>query len=185
MEPRTDLELVDDVRSGNRRAYTELMRRHQEKIYWVARRMVRTHADADDIVQETFIKAFLSLGDFRGEAGFYTWLYRIAVNLSLNALRKRHIVEYLRESELAQKVFPASKEDPYRDLVAKELESQLARAVEKLPDKQRAVFIMRYYDELSYDEIAYVLKTSVGGLKANYFHALRKVQQELKNATAV
>ncbi|MBP1656338.1 MAG: polymerase, sigma-24 subunit, subfamily [Bacteroidetes bacterium] len=184
-EPQTDLELVDEVRAGNRQAFTELMRRHQEKIYWVARRMVGSHADADDIVQEAFIKAFLSLGDFRGEAGFYTWLYRIAVNLSLNALRKRHIVEYLRESELAQMVFPAAKEDPHKDLENKELESQLARAVAKLPDKQRAVFIMRYYDEMSYEEIAYVLKTSVGGLKANYFHALRKVRQGMSHATAV
>ena len=185
MEPLTDLELVDEVRAGNRQAYTELMRRHQERIYWVARRMVGSHADADDIVQETFIKAFLSLGDFRGDAGFYTWIYRIAVNLSLNALRKRHIVDYLRDSELARMVFPASQENPHRELERKELESRLAKAVGRLPDKQRAVFIMRYYDEMSYDEIAYVLKTSVGGLKANYFHALRKVKQELKNALEV
>ena len=185
MEPSTDLELVDEVRAGNRQAFTELMRRYQERIYWVARRMVGSHPDADDIVQETFIKAFLSLGDFRGEAGFYTWLYRIAVNLSLNALRKRHIVTYLRESELAQIVFPPSKEDPHKELESKELESQLARAVAKLPDKQRAVFVMRYYDEMTYEEIAYVLKTSVGGLKANYFHALRKVKQGMLSATSI
>ncbi len=185
MEPLTDLELVADVRAGNRRAYTELMHRHQEKIYWVARRMLGNHADADDVVQEAFLKAFLSLGDFRGEAGFYTWLYRIAVNLSLNALRKRHVMDYLHESELAQKIFPASKENPQRDLEARELESRLAQAVARLPDKQRAVFVMRYYDEMSYDEIAYVLKTSVGGLKANYFHALRKVQRSLKHALTV
>ena len=85
----------NEVRAGNRRAYTELMHRYQEKIYWVARRMLGNHADADDVVQEAFLKAFLSLGDFRGEAGFYTWLYRIAVNLSLNALRKRHVMDYL------------------------------------------------------------------------------------------
>lgn len=185
MEPLTDLELVNDVRAGNRRAYTELMRRYQDKVYWVARRMVGNHADADDIVQEAFVKAFLNLGDFRGDAGFYTWLYRIAVNLSLNALRKRHVVNYLRESEIAQKVFPPAAEDPHRDLEAKDLESRLDRAVSRLPDKQRAVFVMRYYEGMSYDEIASVLKTSVGGLKANYFHALRKVQRYLNDALTV
>lgn len=182
MDPLTDSELVDAVRSGNRQAFTQLMLRYQERIYWVARRMLGSHAEADDIVQETFLKAFLSLGEFRGDAGFYTWIYRIAVNLSLNALRKRHVMDYLRESELARRVIPA-RENPHEDLEVKELESQISRAVAALPDKQRAVFVMRYYDEMSYDEIAYVLKTSVGGLKANYFHALRKVQEHLKHET--
>jgi RNA polymerase sigma-70 factor (ECF subfamily) len=89
----------------------------------------------------------------------------------------------LQESELARKVFP-SREDPQKDLEMKELESLVVKAVATLPDKQRAVFVMRYYEELTYEEIAYVLKTSVGGLKANYFHALRKVQDFLKHATA-
>jgi RNA polymerase sigma-70 factor (ECF subfamily) len=182
MEPLTDLEIIEEVRSGNRQAYSELMRRHQERIYWAARRILGDHADADDVTQEAFVKAFLNLGEFRGEASFYTWIYRIAINLSLNSLRKRHLVDYLHESELAKMVF-SSTGDPQRDLEAKELESLVTQAVATLPDKQRAVFVMRYYDEMSYDEIAYVLKTSVGGLKANYFHALHKVQEFLKNAT--
>ncbi len=183
MEPLTDLELIEEVRGGKRQAFTELMRRHQERVYWAARRILGNHADADDVTQEAFVKAFLSLGDFRGDASFFTWIYRIAINLSLNALRKRHLVNYLKDSELARKVFP-SHEDPHRDLEMKEMESLVAQAVATLPDKQRAVFVMRYYDEMSYEEISYVLKTSVGGLKANYFHALRKVQEFLKNATA-
>jgi RNA polymerase sigma-70 factor, ECF subfamily len=183
MEPLTDRELIEEVRSGKRQAFNELMRRHQERIYWAARRILGEHADADDVTQETFVKAFLNLGDFRGDASFFTWIYRIAINLSLNALRKRHLVSYLRESEIAQKVFP-SHEDPHKDLEAKEMASLVSRAVATLPDKQRAVFVMRYYDEMSYEEISYVLKTSVGGLKANYFHALHKVQEYLNNATA-
>jgi RNA polymerase sigma-70 factor, ECF subfamily len=183
MEPVTDLELVEEVRSGKRQAFTELMRRHQERIYWVARRILGDHADADDVTQETFVKAFTNLGDFRGDASFFTWIYRIAINLSLNALRKRHLIDYLKESELARKVF-RSQEDPHRDLEAKEMHSLVARAVATLPDKQRAVFVMRYYDEMSYEEISQILKTSVGGLKANYFHALHKVQEYLKNAVA-
>ena len=176
----TDFELVEEVRNGRREAYTELMRRHQKRIYWFARRIVGTHEDADDVTQEAFVKAYLSLGDFRGDASFFTWLYRIALNLSLNTVRKRQIVNYVRESELLGRLFPAP-DDPQKDLEGKELASRLQKAVSALPEKQRAVFVLRYYDELSYDEISAIVKTSVGGLKANYFHALRKVQEALRN----
>jgi RNA polymerase sigma-70 factor, ECF subfamily len=176
----TDNELVDDVRGGNRQAFTELMRRHQQKMYWVARRIVGSHADADDVVQEAFVKAFLSLGEFRGESSFSTWLYRITVNLSLNSLRKSHVVRYLQESELAQKVF-ASRDTPEEELQAKQVTTLLDRAVEELPDKQKTVFVMRFFDGLPYEEISQITKTSVGGLKANYFHALRKVQEYMKH----
>lgn len=180
MNQLTDLELVQEVRNGKRQAYTELMRRYQQKVYWVARRIVGTHDDADDIAQETFIKAFLALGDFRGDASFFTWLYRIAVNLSLNAIRKKQLVQYLRQSDIVNRVYPA-KEDPVAELEFKETESALERAIAGLPEKQRLVFIMRYHDELPYEQISEVLKTSVGGLKANYFHALKKVQEHVKN----
>ncbi len=180
MEPRSDLELVEDVRNGKRQAFTELMRRHQKRVYWTARRIVGNHEDADDIAQETFVKAFTGLGEFRGDASFFTWLYRIAVNLSLNMVRKRQLVTYLRESEIINRLLP-SKEDPSEQVELHETESLLERAVSTLPEKQRAVFVMRYYEELSYEEISQVLKTSVGGLKANYFHALRKVQEFLKH----
>jgi len=176
---RTDLELVKEVRDGHREAYTELMRRYQQRVYWVARRIVGDHAEADDVVQETFVKAYLALGDFRGESGIYTWLYRIAVNLALNAVRKRQVVTYLRESELLNQMLPSG-DDPSANVEEEETASALRQAVDRLPEKQRAVFIMRYYDELSYEEIAAVLKTSVGGLKANYFHALRKIQTALR-----
>jgi RNA polymerase sigma-70 factor (ECF subfamily) len=180
MDPRTDLELVQDVRNGKRQAFTELMRRHQQRVYWVARRIVGDHAEADDVAQETFVKAYLALGEFRGDSSFFTWVYRIAVNLSLNAVRKRQVMNYLRESELLSKFLP-SPDDPSAGVELGEMESALRRAIAELPEKQKAVFVMRYYDELSYEEIARVLKTSVGGLKANYFHALKKVREYLRN----
>jgi RNA polymerase sigma-70 factor (ECF subfamily) len=180
MDPLSDNELVQEVRNGRRQAFTELMRRYQERVYWVARRIVGSHDDADDIVQETFVKAYLALGEFRGDSSFFTWIYRIAVNLSLNALRKRQVLNYLQESELLSRILP-SPDNPEKSLEASETESALQRAVATLPEKQKAVFIMRYFDEMSYEEIGRVLKTSVGGLKANYFHALRKVREYLRH----
>jgi RNA polymerase sigma-70 factor (ECF subfamily) len=183
MDQKSDLDLVQDVRNGNRQAFTELMRRYQQRVYWVARRIVGTHEDADDIAQEAFIKAYLGLGDFRGDASFFTWLYRIAVNLSLNAVRKRQVLNYLRESEVLSRILPLGN-DPHQDLELQETEARLQRAIAILPEKQRAVFVLRYYDEMPYEEIAGVLKTSVGGLKANYFHALRKVQEYMNDETS-
>ena len=127
MDPRPDLDLVEEVRNGKRQAFTELMRRYQKRVYWTARRIVGNHEDADDVTQETFVKAFTGLGDFRGDASFFTWLYRIAVNLSLNMVRKRQVVTYLRESELLQKLLPAH-EDPLARVALQETEALLERA---------------------------------------------------------
>lgn len=182
MERSTDLELVNEVRGGKREAFTELMRRYQQRVYWTARRIVGNHDDADDIAQETFVKAYLALGDFRGDASFFTWLYRIAVNLSLNAIRKQQVLGYLRQSDIISRFLPAQ-DNPQKDMEFREMQSQLDSAIAALPEKQRAVFVMRYHDEMSYEEISRVLKTSVGGLKANYFHALKKVQESLKDET--
>lgn len=180
MEPLSDQELIQEVREGKRRAYTELMHRYQERVYWVARRIVGGHEDADDVTQETFVKAYLALGEFRGDSSFFTWLYRIAVNLSLNTIRKRQVLSYLHESELLGRFLP-SHDDPSERVEQEEAATLLERAIAQLPEKQRAVFVLRYHDELSYEEIAKILKTSIGGLKANYFHALRKVREHLRN----
>jgi RNA polymerase sigma-70 factor, ECF subfamily len=181
MDQRSDLELVEEVRSGRRQAYTTLMRRYQEKIYWVARRIVGSHDDAEDVAQETFVKAYLALGEFRGESQFYSWLYRIALNLSLNAVRRRQVMTYLvRSSELLSRILPAQ-ERPDDQMELRETEERLLGAIARLPEKQKAVFVMRYFDELTYEEISRILKTSVGGLKANYFHALRKVREFMKD----
>ncbi|MBP1655338.1 MAG: polymerase, sigma-24 subunit, subfamily [Bacteroidetes bacterium] len=180
MEVRTDAELVQEVRNGNRQAFTELMRRYQERVYWTARRIVGGHDDAEDVAQETFVRAYLNLGEFRAESAFFTWLYRIAVNLSLNQLRKRQVVQYLRESDLLSR-FVASERTPASEFEFRETEARLHAAVQLLPERQKAVFVLRFFDGLSYDEIAEILKTSVGGLKANYFHALRKIREAMRD----
>jgi RNA polymerase sigma-70 factor (ECF subfamily) len=179
MDAQSDAELVEEVRKGNRRAFSDLMRRYQQRVYWTARRIMGNHEDADDVAQETFVKAYLALGDFRGDGSLFTWLYRIAVNLSINALRKRQLVTYVRDSELLRRLLPAT-DNPASDLEHKETLSALDRAVGELPEKQKAVFVLRFFDGMSYEEISKILKTSVGGLKANYFHALNKVQEAMR-----
>ena len=183
MDALSDAELVEEVRRGNRQAFSDLMRRYQQRVYWTARRIVGNHDDADDVAQETFVKAYLALGEFRGDGSLFTWLYRIAVNLSINTLRKRQVLNYVRESELLRNLLP-SLEDPSAHVEHQETQDALERAVDTLPEKQKAVFILRFYDELTYEEISEILKTSVGGLKANYFHALKKVQEAMRHAIA-
>ena len=156
------------------------MRRYLHRIYWIARRLTGTHREADVIAQETFVKAYLALGDFRSDASFLTWLYRITVSLSLNVIRKQQLVAYVQQSDILRRFLPAGDRADW-ELEFRETESRLEAALGALPEKQRAVFVMRFFEELSYEEISQVLKTSIGGLKTNYFHALQRVQEVVKN----
>jgi RNA polymerase sigma-70 factor (ECF subfamily) len=174
MSSRSDADLVADFQSGNEAAFNAIVQRYQEKVYWVARRIVGNHDGADDVVQEVFVKAYQALRGFRGESSIYTWLYRITVNLALNATRKQKLRDFFRIDEL----FELSGEDserPDRLVERQEQRNLIEEAMATLPEKQKAVFILRYYDELPYEEIAKILKTTVGGLKANYFHAVKKI----------
>jgi len=177
----TDLELVDRFRNGEESAFNELALRYKERIYWTARRFVNDHQDADDIVQEVLWKAYEGLRNFRSDSGVFTWLYRIAVNTSLNAVRKKRVREFLHFDELFESDSPES-ERPDEALEKEEERSLIDQAVQRLPEKQKAVFVLRHYEQLSYEEIAAILKTSVGGLKANYFHAVKKIEEYVKRA---
>ena len=179
MTPKTDFELVEAFRQGDVAGFNELVRRYQERVYWIARRVVVTHEDADDVVQDVFVRVYEALKNFRGDSAFYTWLYRITMNLSLNALRKKRIKVLLPYDETSEEILP-SNEQTDEPVQRSEYESILERAIERLPTKQKQVFIMRYYDELPYEEIGRMLKKSEGGLKANYFHALKKIQEYVR-----
>lgn len=155
-------------------AFTQLVRKYQERLYWHIRRMVVEHEDTNDILQNVFIKIWKNLADFRQEANLYTWLYRIATNETLTWIdqqKKRNAIPITDgESDLsnrlvAQKGFDANK-----------IEWKLQQAIQALPEKQRVVFTLRYYDEMPYEEMATVLDTSVGALKASYHHAVKKVE---------
>jgi RNA polymerase sigma-70 factor (ECF subfamily) len=176
MESQTDRELIQTFQQGDVRGFNELVRRYQERVYWIARRIAGTHEDADDIVQEVFVRVYEKLKDFRGDSSFYTWLYRISVNVSLNTIQKKRVKDFLQLDQLFEESLPT---DVQADtpVLSQEYQTILERAIETLPPKQRAVFMMRYYDEMTYEEMAKLLNQSEGGLKANYFHAVKKIQE--------
>ena len=177
MASRTDSELIHDFKKGEVSAFNELVRRYQQKVYWIARRLLGSHEDADDAVQDVFIKVHESLRGFGAESSFFTWLYRIAVNVSLNALRKRRVLSLFGSEEVPE---VAADDDPVERISRDEYSAALQKAISRLPAKQKAVFVLRYYDEMPYAEISKILRTSVGGLKANYFHALKKLKTAVK-----
>lgn len=159
-------------------AFTALVQKYQERLYWQIRRMVHTHEDADDLLQDVFIKVWQKLHTFRHHSKLYTWLYRIATNEALAHLakeRKRHIGSIDDES-LA--VANRLKADPYFN--GDDAAIRLQQAINQLPDKQKAVFTLRYYQELKYDELSQILETSEGALKASYHHAVKKIEKYLK-----
>lgn len=161
-------------------AFTQLVQKYQQRLYWHIRRMVVTHEDTDDILQNVFIKVWKSLGNFRSEANLYTWLYRIATNETLTWLdkeKKRRSVSLNDEDEHSV----IHKLEAEKGFDAKKLEWKLQQAIQSLPEKQRAVFCLRYYDEMPYDKMSEVLETSVGALKASYHHAVKKVEDAIKN----
>jgi len=166
------------IAPGDEKMFNEMVRRYHSRIYWVARRMVKSHEDADDIAQEVFVRAYSALKDFRGDANIYTWLYRIAVNLSINHLRKQKVRKLVDITDYVP--FLAKDADQDKGMMRSENVTMIEEAIETLPEKQRAVFIMRYYDELPYEQISAILGTSVGGLKANFHHAVKKIAAYVK-----
>lgn len=176
---RSEEELVAASRAGDRAAFSQLVRDHQERVYWVIRRMIPDHDDALDLAQEVFIRAYEKLDHFRGDARFFTWLYRIAMNMSLNHIRKAKLRSFFSLSDQEQDI-PEFDPDPAQQMETEQLRELIEQAVERLPEKQRAVFVLRYFEELPYEEISHILNTSTGGLKANYHHAVRKIEHHVK-----
>jgi RNA polymerase sigma-70 factor (ECF subfamily) len=160
-------------------AYTAIIKKYQERLYWHIRRMVVDHDDANDVLQNMFIRVWNGLENFKEESQLYTWLYRIATNESLTFLegqKKRSAVSLSDvETGLSNKIKADKHFDPNR------LEWKLQLAIQQLPEKQRTVFLLRYYDEMPYEEMSRVLETSEGALKASYHHAVKKIEDFIKN----
>jgi len=172
-----DKVLLEKIRNEETRNYgfNLLVRAYQERIYWHIRKMVIDHDDANDLVQEVFIKVWKGLDKFREDAQLYTWIYRIATNECLTYLAKKKKRFFLPigdvEGELTNKI------DNSACISGDEIQVKLQKALLKLPDKQRLVFNMKYFDEMKYEEIADITDTSVGALKASYHHAVKKIEE--------
>jgi RNA polymerase sigma-70 factor (ECF subfamily) len=160
-------------------AFTSIIKKYQEKLYWHIRRIVISHDDTDDVLQNMFIKVWKGLENFREDSQLYTWLYRIATNESLTFLtqqKKRNSISINDdENGLSNKL----KSDTHFD--ANKLEWKLQLAIQSLPEKQRLVFNLRYYDEMPYEQMSHVLETSEGALKASYHHAAKKIENYILN----
>ena len=160
-------------------AFTRIIKKYQEKLYWHIRRMVVEHEDANDVMQNMFIKVWKNLDNFREDSQLYTWLYRIATNESLTFLeqqKKRASISMDDEDNTLTNKLQADKH-----FDGNKLEWKLQLAIQQLPEKQRAVFNLRYYDEMPYEEMSRVLETSEGALKASYHHAVKKVEDYILN----
>lgn len=174
----TDKELMQDLRDPRKRrtAFSALVNRYSEQLYWKVRRMVGRHEDADDVLQNAFLKAWTRLDDFRGDSNIHTWIYRICINEALDFLRKKR--EQVTSDGVMQ-IADSHFADEYFD--GDETQKRLQQAIESLPEAQRITFCMRYFDELSYSEMSKILGTSEGGLKANYHLAVRKIKDFFNN----
>lgn len=157
--------------STQRRAFAEVVNQYSETLYWQIRRMVVDHEDANDVLQNTLVKAWTSIGSFRGEAKLSTWLFRIAYHESLTFLE--HKKQNISIDDVSSEVSNQLESDPYFD--GDETQAMLQAAIETLPAKQKAVFNMKYFEEKTYEEISAITGTSVGALKASYHIAIEKI----------
>jgi len=177
----SDTELLVQFRNPTtkEKAFTSIIKKYQEKLYWHVRRMVIEHEDANDVLQNVFVRVWNGLENFREDSQLYTWLYRIATNECLTYLeqQKKRSAVALDDTEggLSNKIRADSHFDANR------LEWKLQLAIQQLPEKQRIVFNLRYYDEMPYEEMSRMLDTSEGALKASYHHAVKKIEDYIKN----
>jgi len=162
------------------RFFNDIVKEYGQRLYWHVRTMVGSHEDTDDLVQEIYIKIWNALPSFRGEAHLYTWLYRIATNETLNFLRKKKLLSVLRFDALETTAENIISGNPFFD--GDKAEAKLTAAIMKLPPRQRAVFVMRYYDEMPYEQIALILETSVSSLKSSYHFAQEKIKLSIENS---
>jgi len=177
MSGYSDDELLGRLRdeSARHEAFSVMVSRFSERLYWHVRKIVVVHEDADDVLQNTFLKAWKGLDTFKGEAQLYTWLYRIATNESINFLNQKRNRQAIPFEDAEHYLSQSLHHDEH--FSGDELQLQLQQAILSLPEKQRIVFNMRYFDETPYEEMSKILGTSVGALKASYHHAVGKIRK--------
>jgi len=172
-----DIELLRKIRKTESKTngFNLLLEKYQEKVYWIIRKMVIDHDDANDLTQDVFVKIWKNIDKFRADAQLFTWIYRIATNECLNFLKKKQRRFFIpwtdAQSELIGKIDNSSL------IGGDEVQRILQKALLSLPDKQRLVFNLKYFDEMKYEEISEITDTSVGSLKASYHHAVKKIEK--------
>ena len=164
--------------SRQREAFEAIVKKYSEQLYWQIRRLVLSHDDANDILQNTFIKAWTNIEYFRGEAKMETWLYRIALNESLTFLNKQRANSQVSIDDMDNEMIHKLESDPYFN--GDETQTVFLKAVHTLPEKQQIVFNLKYFKEMKYEEISEILGTSIGALKASYHHAVKKIEAFLE-----
>jgi len=180
IENLNDFELVQlFINEKNEQAFNLIVKRYQENIYWHCRRMLGNHIDADEVTQEVLITIYKKLHTFKYESKLGTWIYTITSNLVLNYIRRKKIKSFLGFDDLTQDI--KDNTDIIQDLDDKLKLEKLNNILKTLPEKQRQIFILRNFDELSYEEISQITNTSVGALKASYHHAQKKIMELMKN----
>lgn len=171
-------ELIGLIAKGKKDdVFNIILEQYKQRLYWHIRKIVISHEDTDDVLQNTFIKVWKNLGDFRADSKLYTWLYRIATNESISFLKKKKIRTFIPLVQNEYDLSETIESDPYFN--GNETQKKLQKALLMLPEKQRIVFNMKYFDDMKYEEIAEILSTSVGALKASYHHAVKKIEKYL------
>jgi len=177
MNTYSDKELLEMFRKIDTKSYAFnlIVRKYQERLYWHIRRIVIDHDDSDDVIQNTFLKVWCGLETFREDSQLFTWLYRIATNEALTFIKKKRTKYLLPLVDVEQQLARSLESDVYFN--GDEIQVKLQNAILKLPDKQRIVFNMKYFEEMKYEEISEALGTSVGALKASFHHAVKKIEK--------
>jgi len=178
MNTDNDFELVNKFIAGDETAFNLLAKKYQKRIYWHARQMLNNHLDADEVTQEVLIVMYKKLSSFNFKSSLFTWIYKIAATRSLNYLKRNKIKKFFSFDNFNEAEFKTNN-DIINDIANKDKIKRINKVLEKIPPKQRQVFVFRNYDELSYEEISEITGVSVGGLKANYFHALKKIMEQI------
>ena len=173
---KNDFELVNSFTGGDESAFNKIVLKYQHKIYWHARRMTGNHLDADEVVQEVLMVMYNKLKDFKFQSSLYTWIYRITSTRSINFINKRKIKQVFSFEDEPESSLKKN-DDILNNIETKERIEQLDKMLQKLPNKQREVFILKNYEQMTYEEMSQVTGKSIGGLKSNYFQAMKKIME--------
>jgi RNA polymerase sigma-70 factor (ECF subfamily) len=180
MSEYSDKELLEMFKESDYKnfAFKQIIKKYQERLYWHIRKIVISHEDSDDILQNTFIKVWRGLDQFREDSKLYTWLYRIATNESLTFLKQKKKRQYIPFMDVEHQLMNVLESDEY--FSGDQIQLKLQKAILTLPEKQRLVFNMKYFEEMKYEDMSRILDTSVGALKASFHHAVKKIEKYLK-----